>query len=91
MTKFIENGIHYGFKTFGAGLGKYLGKGKYEYVEHWAEIVKKAPKTYGRHTAHGARTVLKPFAFIPLGKFPTKKDAVWAAKEWLQMRFGGVK
>ncbi len=26
---------------------------------------------------------------LDLGKFPTQQDAIWAAKEWLQMRFGG--
>ncbi len=76
--KYIDrSGIHYGFRTSPAFGGP----------KHYAEIVKSANKTYGKHTAHGARTVRKPFCFIPLGQFESKTAAVEAAKQWLQKKF----
>ncbi len=78
---YIENGITYGYRTWQA---------RFRSQEHFAAIVRKAPKTYGKHTAFGKRTVLKQIGQTEIGKFPTKQDATWAAKQWLDMRFGGV-
>ncbi len=77
---YIDNGIHYGYRTYQAG---------FQSQQYFSAIVRKAPKTYGKHTAFGKRTVLKKIGQTEIGKFPTKQDAVWAAKEWLRMRFGG--
>lgn len=90
MTKYIDNGIHYGFRTYGAGLAKFVN-GRWSYGEHFAAIIRKAPKTYGKRTAFGQRTVLKQIGQTEIGKFPSKRDATWAAKQWLQMRFGGAR
>lgn len=36
---------------------------------------------YGAHTAYGARAVLKPSGWREVGKFPTRKEAITAARK----------
>ncbi len=78
-----SSGVRYGYRIIN-GLRRTDGG----HQCYYAEIVKSAPKTYGKNTAFGARTVLKPFAYIKVGEqFPEKADAVKACKDWLEERF----
>lgn len=75
--KYIEHGIHYDYKAYKTG------------VEYCAAITRQSPKTYGPVKPCVQRVALVATNYTTLGQFPTKQDAVWAAKQWLQMRFGG--
>lgn len=76
--KYIENGIQYGYRVYKAS------------AEYCAAITSRSPRTYGPVKPCGQRVALIATSYTTLGQFPTKKDAVWAAKQWLQMRFGGA-
>ncbi len=75
-----SSGIHFGYTT---------NKSGFQSTKYYATIVKKAPKTYGKHTAFGKRTVLKPFDYIAIGTFETKEEAAAAAKNWIEIRLSG--
>jgi hypothetical protein len=71
----VRSGAKLGFTTYDSNTS--LGFKAY--------IVTKYPKTYGAHTAYGKRTVWKERSTFSLdGYFPTRPDAVKAARELIK-------
>lgn len=57
------------------------GSGRY-----YASFARLHPHTYGAHTAHGKRTVMKAGTPFELGVFPSRKEALAAAREAVAAR-----
>ncbi len=66
---------------------------KYSYMTYgkpgrwYAAVAKLVPRKYGKHTAHGARTVMKPDRWLELPeRFTERTMAVAAAKREIERR-----
>jgi hypothetical protein len=57
---------------------------------YYASYARLIPHTYGAHTAHGKRTVMRPGFFVEVGKFPTRKEALAAARAAIQAKINAM-
>lgn len=56
---------------------------KYGGGGYHCSVARLFPHHYGKHTAFGDRVVMKPKYWKELGKFPDRKSALAAGRDWV--------